>query len=201
MKLTSITLGIATAAAIFIAGCATSQKTISEESLGLRKTDLYTEQSTVASKTMYKEEAPGTSKRIERSYENAPPMIPHSVEGMLPITINNNMCTTCHLPGIAESMNATPIPKTHFTNYRPDTKLDKKGDIIKDGKIVRNTSDLKLAKEKKLDTLSGARFNCSQCHAPQSKGQLVKNNFKPDFREAGSKNSSDLIQKMDEGVK
>ncbi|RXJ86272.1 nitrate reductase cytochrome c-type subunit [Arcobacter sp. CECT 8985] len=201
MKLTSITLGIATAAAIFIAGCATSQKTISEESLGLRKTDLYTEQSTVASKTMYKQATPGTSERIERSYENAPPMIPHSVEGMLPITINNNSCTQCHLPGIAESMNATPIPKTHFTNYRPDTKLDKKGDIIKDGKIVKNTTDLKLAKEKKLATLSGARFNCSQCHAPQSEGQLVKNNFKPDFREAGSKNSSHLFKDMDEGVK
>ncbi|RXJ94414.1 nitrate reductase [Malaciobacter molluscorum] len=201
MKLTSITLGIATAAAIFIAGCATSQKTISEESLGLRKTDLYTEKSTVASKTMYKQTPPGTGEKFERSYENAPPMIPHSVEGMLPITINNNMCTTCHLPGIAESMNATPIPKTHFTNYRPDTKLDKKGEIVKDGKVVENTTDVTLAKEKKLDTLSGARFNCSQCHAPQSNGQLVKNNFKPDFREAGSKNSSDLIKKMDEGVK
>lgn len=201
MKLTNIALGIATAAALFVAGCATSQKTVSEESLGLRKTDLYSESSTVADKTQYTSTPAGTGITYQRSFENAPPMIPHDVEGMLPITINNNSCTSCHTPGVAETMNATPIPKSHFTDFRPVTKLLEDGKIVKDGKIVTNTSDLVLADYKKLNTLAGARFNCSQCHAPQSKGQLVENTFQPDFKSKDAKNASNLIDTMNEGVK
>ncbi|WP_419777417.1 nitrate reductase cytochrome c-type subunit [Malaciobacter marinus] len=201
MKLTSITLGIATAAVLFAAGCATSQKTVSEESLGLRKTDLYTEKSTIADKTKYSTSPAGAGMIYERAFENAPPMIPHDIEGMLPITINNNACTTCHTPGIAESMNATPIPKSHFTDFRPVTKLLKDGKIEKDGKVYTNTSDLKLADYKKLNSLAGARFNCSQCHAPQSDGQLVDNTFKADFKTENANKSSNLIDTMNEGVK
>ncbi len=200
MKLTNIALGIATAAAIFVAGCVSSPQTVSEESLGLRKTDLYTEQATVADKTMYKDTVPGTGVTIERAFENAPPMIPHSVDGMLPITIKDNQCTTCHLPGIAESMNATPIPKSHFTDFRPETHLSKDGKIVKNGKTVENTSDL-LVSNRKLTDLAGARFNCSQCHAPQSEGQLVDNNFKADFRAADANKTSNLIDNINEGVK
>ncbi len=199
MKLTNIALGIATAAAIFVAGCASNSQTVSEESLGLRKTDLYTEQTTVADKTMYKDAVPGTGVTFERAFENAPPMIPHSVDGMLPITIKDNQCTTCHLPGIAESMNATPIPKSHFTDFRPETSLSKDGNIVKNGKVVDNTSDL-LVSNRKLNDLSGSRFNCTQCHAPQSEGKLVDNNFKADFRAPNSNKVSNLIDTINEGV-
>jgi cytochrome c-type protein NapB len=35
---------------------------------------------------------------------------------------------------------------------------------------------------KKENRLQGARFNCSQCHAPQSETELaVENNFQPDY--------------------
>lgn len=200
MKLKSLTLGLATAAAIFVAGC-TANQTVSEESLGLRKTDIYTEATTTGDKTMYGKIAAGESMKFERAYENAPPMIPHDVEGMLPITIDNNACVGCHEPAVAASMGATPIPKSHFTDFRPATTLSADGKIVKNGKTIRNTSDL-LVSEKSLSELSGTRFNCSQCHAPQSTGKLaVESVFQPDFRTSDLKDSSNLVDVITEGVK
>jgi len=128
-------------------------------------------------------------------------MIPHDVEGMLPITIDNNQCIMCHEPAVAQSMGAVPYPKSHLTNFRPETKLDKDGKIEKDGKIITNTSDIKVV-EKPLETLAGARFNCSQCHAPQSMTtEAPKNNFTPEFRGVGLNSKSNLIDNIEEGVK
>ena len=200
MKLNKLTISIATLAAVFTVGCATAQ-TVSEESLGLRKTNLYSEAQTTGDKTQYSKAPAGTSTKIERAFENAPPMIPHDVEGMLPITINNNQCTSCHEPAVAVSMGATPIPKSHFTDFRPNTTLAKDGRIAKEGKAVTNTSDFKTV-GKPLDTLSGTRFNCSQCHAPQSEGNMVpKNDFEAEFRTEGLNSKSNLIDNINEGVK
>lgn len=200
MKLGRLTLGIATATALFIVGCATTQ-TVSEESLGLRKTDLYTEDKTTGDMTKYGTEPAGSSTKIARAYENAPPMIPHDVEGMLPITINNNQCTTCHDPAVAESMGATPIPKSHFTDFRPITKVDANGAMIVEGKVITNTSDIKTVSHKN-DSLEGARFNCSQCHAPQSIAtEAPANNFAPEFRSESLTGKSNLIDVINDGVK
>ena len=83
-------------------GCAVSQS-YNEEELGLRKVDLYSEKTVVAESTSYSTVAAGESKVIQRSFENAPPMIPHDVEGMLDMTKENNACTGCHLPEVAEA--------------------------------------------------------------------------------------------------
>lgn len=177
---------------------------ISEEELGLRKTNLYTEKDTVADKTQYKKEPAGTSVKIARAFENAPPMIPHDTEGMLPITIDNNSCTGCHQPEVASSMGATPIPKSHFTDLRPVTKINKQGKMVKEGIEVVNTSDIKtLDTQKRLKaTLVGARFNCSQCHAPQSNSNNIPTNeFKAEFRSEGLNSKSNLIDNINEGVK
>ncbi len=191
-------------AAIVVVGCASSGGTISEESLGLRKTNLYTEDGTKPEATKFTTAAPGTSKRFDRAYENAPPMIPHSVDGLLPITKANNACLGCHMPDVAPSMGATPIPPSHFTNFRPTTVM-KDGNIVKEGKAFgtgyKNTSDIKIAKAKKLDHLYQGRYNCSQCHAPQAELKpLVKNTFTPDFRKEDEKKRSNLIDVMNEGV-
>ena len=200
MKLGKLTLGIVTAATLLVVGC-TAGKTVSEESLGLRTTNLYTEDTTTGDQTKYGTMAAGTSTKIARAFENAPPMIPHDVEGMLPITIDNNQCTTCHEPAVAPSMGATPIPKSHFTSFRPETKLSKDGVMLQEGKLLNNTSDIKTV-EKPLDALSGARFNCSACHAPQSEGLNVpKNNFATEFRSEGLNGHSNLIDTINEGVK
>lgn len=200
MKLGKLTLGIATATALFVVGCTTT-KTVSEESLGLRNTDLYSEDKTIGDKTQYTVTPAGTSTKIARAFENAPPMIPHDIEGMLPITINNNQCITCHDPAVAESMGATPIPKSHFTNFRPTTKVDANGAMIVEGKVIKNTSDIKTVSHKG-DSLEGARFNCSQCHAPQSTTtEAPANNFTPEFRSEGLNGKSNLIDVINDGVK
>jgi nitrate reductase (cytochrome), electron transfer subunit len=200
MKLGKLTLGIITAATLLVINCSAS-KTVSEESLGLRTTNLYSEDTTTSDKTQYGTKPAGESTKIKRAFENAPPMIPHDVEGMLPITIDNNQCTMCHDPAVAESMGATPIPKTHFTNFRPKTELTKDGVMLKNGKHLDNTIDIKTV-EKPLDSLAGARFNCSQCHVPQSEGNNVpKNNFTSEFRSEGLNGKSNLIDTINEGVK
>jgi cytochrome c-type protein NapB len=191
--------------ALISVSCASSSSaTISEEELGLRKTSLNDENSVKPMEFSYSKDAPGTSKKIERAFLNAPPMIPHSVEGLIPITKNNNQCLSCHMPEVAKSMGATPIPPSHFINFRPDTKMEG-GKVIKEGKVVgkdiKNTSDIKLAKAKKLNQLYQGRFNCTQCHAPQANVKpLVKNNFTPDFKDEKLKGKSNLVDVINEGV-
>ena len=177
-----------------------SGATVSEESLGLRKTNLYSEDSVTPVEGKYTTVAPGSSKRFDRAFENAPPMIPHSVDGLLPITTSNNACLGCHMPDVAPSMNATPIPPSHFTNFRPMTKIAADGKMVKEGVEISNTSDIKIVARQE-DKLYQGRFNCSQCHAPQAEIKpLVDNNFQPDFRKPEEKQKSNLIDVINEGV-
>ncbi len=206
-----IVLGALTAA-LLMTGCADSaataapaakaevKATVTEASLGLRKTDLYSENTTVAAKTEYGQAAAGTSQKFDRAFDNAPPMIPHSVEGLLPITINNNTCIGCHAPAVAPSVGATAIPASHFTSFRPVTSIADNGKIVKEGKQVDNTSDFKTV-TKTLEHMNQARYNCSQCHAPQSQGNLlVENNFRPDFQSEDMKHGSSLLDTLNTGV-
>ena len=212
--ISKITLGLATAALLFV-GCGDADKAtpanttkvkpiINEESLGLRKTDLYPEKTeTEGVKTKYSKTAAGSGKFIKRAFQDAPPMIPHDVEGMLPITINDNQCIACHDPLVAKDMGATPYPSSHMTNFRANTSIGASGKITKNGHEVENTSsaNLKNISIKKENKLVGARFNCSQCHAPQSDGQLVENNFEADFTSKdGASRSSWNGTKLMEGI-
>lgn len=209
--ISKITIGLATATLLFV-GCSNnvkpessseSVKTVSEESLGLRKTNLYSEAETVSDETRYSKTMAGSGHKIKRAFQDAPPMIPHDTEGMLPITIDNNQCTGCHQPGVAESMGALPYPKSHMTDFRPLTALTADGAVTKNGAHVTNTSSEKLENVtiKEMDTLAGARFNCSQCHAPQSEGLAVKNTFEADFTsDDGASKSAWSGTKLMEGI-
>ncbi|MFK5975228.1 MAG: nitrate reductase cytochrome c-type subunit [Sulfurovum sp.] len=181
-----------------------NKASVTEKELGLRKTNLYNEEKAKGSLTDYTRPVAGTSTKFERAFLDAPPMIPHSVDGLLPITTNNNQCLGCHMPEVAKSMGATPLSETHFTNYRPHTIM-KDGKVFKEGQELgselKNTSDIKIAKTTKTKTLYQGRFNCTQCHAPQSKTKTdVANTFRPDFSNDTEKASSSLIDTMNEGV-
>jgi len=212
--ISKITIGLATAALLFV-GCGSADKatptkevkapkTVTEESLGLRKTDLYSEKAeTFGDETKYNKSTAGSGHKFKRAFQDAPPMIPHDVEGLLPITINNNQCTSCHQPGVAESMNALPYPKSHMTDFRPATSIATDGKIAKNGTSVDNTSSAKLeyVSIKEIGTLSGARFNCTQCHAPQSDSPAPKNNFEADFTSTdGASKSTWSGTKLMEGI-
>ncbi len=174
-----------------------NKKEVKEVVFGLRKTDLYSEESdTEGDRATYGTDAPGTSKRIERAFQDAPPMIPHSVEGLLPIKTGNNQCITCHMPETAAAMGATPIPKSHFTNFRPTHNFDGK-------QFTKSIDNYKneIAISKPSDKLSMARFNCSQCHAPQSRGDLVvSNTFEGGFSEENGKTTSTWYDHMNDDL-
>ena len=148
---------------------------ISEEELGIRKETLYDENKTtpVYGEPLNKEA--GDSIRIERAFENSPPLIPHDITGMLPIALTDNICMGCHMPDESESSGATPIPKSHLFDI--STGKDLKG---------------------KLD---GKRFNCMQCHVIQTTlSPAVENIFKGVFREEGDRYRSNLIDTLNEGI-
>jgi len=170
-----------------------NKKEVTESVLGLRKTDLYSEKDdTKGMKTEYSSDAPGTSQRLARAFQDAPPMIPHSVEGLLPIKAGNNQCVGCHMPEVAAGVGATPIPKSHLTNFRPKHKFD--GKEFK--KAIDNLKN-EVAISKAGDKLVMARFNCSQCHAPQSKGDLaVSNTFEGGFSAKDGKSASSWYDHM-----
>jgi len=212
MKTMTLLLSTLVAFTLFITGCienpeAASQEvakpSVSEESLGLRKTDLYGEHDTLASTTRYRTTAPGEGKVLKRAFQDAPPMISHSVDGMLPIKIDSNQCLSCHMPKMAKMVNATAIPKSHFTNFRPSTHMID-GEIVKSGRVIENTSSATLSHVSivKQGDLVGARFNCTQCHAPQSQGNVaVQNNFEADYTsQNGASRSSWSGTKLMEGI-
>ncbi|MCX6074987.1 MAG: nitrate reductase cytochrome c-type subunit [Campylobacterales bacterium] len=200
MKATRIISSLV-AACILISGvyaASNSSAGIDEKDLGIRKTEVYSEDNTVPDGTNYHSEARGTSKKIQRAYVNAPPMIPHDISDLDEIDKNNNACLGCHMPDVAITMGATPIPKTHFTNFRPAVETD-----VEDN--FKSESNDKIIKKDLHGVLWQALYNCTQCHAPQTQGKLqVESNFKPDYaNNKGQKhqNRSYLMDEIGIGVK
>ncbi len=207
--LTQTSIGLV-ASALLLIGCANvatdavandtvAKPTISVSNLGYRGTDDLLKEDVVPPAVKYHAAAPGTSKKFKRAFQDAPPMIPHDTTGMLPITKEDNQCIMCHMPDVAASMGATPIPISHFTNFRPQTKVVG-NKILKNGKAVKNTSSEHLANvsikvDKKEQKLYAGRYNCSQCHAPQATNALVdESKFKPVFASPDGEHKSSWDQ-------
>ena len=177
MKAYKLILGAVCAAALFI-GCnnpSVGGKN-SDDVNTLRGSEVADENVTLAD-INWTSPMPGESTRYDRSFENAPPLIPHDVSDLIPITKDNNMCVSCHMPEVAESVGATPIPKSHLYSIR--FNKDKGGELSQD------------------------RYNCTTCHVPQANVKpRVKNNFKPDFsRQKDSQHRSNLLDVLNEGVR
>ncbi|WP_066389233.1 nitrate reductase cytochrome c-type subunit [Helicobacter himalayensis] len=149
-------------------------KSVSDTEIGLRKVPLESEN--VKLQNFKFNDAPaGESQKIERAFENAPPLIPHDIEGMTPLTQQDNQCITCHDPAVAKDMGATPVPSSHMFDLRAS---------------------------KKMSTISDSRFNCTQCHVPQANAKpVVGNNFKPVFTNEKQKHQSNLLDVLNQGVK
>jgi cytochrome c-type protein NapB len=144
----------------------------SDTELSYRNVPLLDDASTPA--VFFEAPDPGESTLAERAFENAPPLIPHNVDGLLPITMSENACTDCHLPEDAADMGATPVPASHLYDMR---------------------------RNQQLESLNPANYNCTMCHAPQADtGQLVENVFEPYFRAQEQKERSNLLDTLNEGV-
>ncbi|ANE36171.1 periplasmic nitrate reductase NapAB, small subunit, periplasmic diheme cytochrome c550 protein [Campylobacter iguaniorum] len=161
-------------AALLLVACGSS-KQVADTEIGLRTVDIVDENSVKNPEIKWLGDAPGTNKRFDRSFENAPPLIPHSLEGLIPITAESNMCVTCHMPEVAKDAGTLPVPKSHLTDLRTGKDLG--------------------------GQLSESRFNCTQCHVAQADVKpLKKNNFKADFRYKDSNESSNLLDILNQGI-
>lgn len=88
---------------------------------------------------------------VPRNFAQQPPLIPHRTRDYK-INLRSNKCLTCHHPDRAYSVNAPPVPVSHFIN--------------REG-----------VKEQRV---SGRRYFCVQCHVPQDGVQPpVANTFTP----------------------
>ncbi len=165
---------VAAIAGFVFFGCGADQG-YGENDIGLRKSTLFSENVNIE-RIDYTGKAAGESTLIERSFENAPPMISHTTDGMLPITKDSNSCTSCHLPDVAAAVMATPMPKSHFYDFRKKAAIKNGG-------------------------MDETRFNCVICHATQANAKpLVGNNFTPNFRQEQGREKSNLIDVVNEGV-
>jgi len=102
----------------------------------------------IAGIVTYDGNAPGSNAPTAPAYPGAPAQIPHSVDGLLPITLQANACLGCHdQPTLVDPVPpgmATPMPKSHY----------------------------------RAKKVSGDRYVCSQCHVPQAGVEpLVGNTF------------------------
>ncbi len=97
---------------------------------------------------------PGEGPLLARAFEGAPALIPHTLEDMVPITRDENLCIDCHFIEEAEEGDPTPIPESHLR-------------------------DMRRSPEKVGEAVAGARYNCVLCHvAPSSAAPLVGNRFR-----------------------
>lgn len=179
---------------MFIVSCnSNGDGSIDEDTLGIIDADVQSDETNLKSKAKFTDTPPGISATFDRSFENAPPLIPHDIEGFLPIKIDNNICLSCHMPDKIETSGAIAIPKMHFTVLRPMLHEV-------DGKYVFANADTLVRVEH--DELNNAFFNCSQCHVPQAKVSVdIKNLFTPEFREEFGLEKSTLDKQFEDGLK
>ncbi len=136
-------------------GSAQAVEQIDEAKLGLSKTSVFNDPAPELFE--YNDTKARHSKTMPRAFSGAPPQIPHEVESMLPITIDDNQCLECHdrpeKIGQEKVKGGSPMEKSHYS---------KLGEM--------NTTD--------GWQLSGARFNCNQCHVPQAEvDPIMANTF------------------------
>jgi cytochrome c-type protein NapB len=103
----------------------------------------------------YRETEAGESKAFERSFPGAPPLIPHTLEDMLPITVGDNECLECHHPDNVESEADMPLTESHF-----------KGPVMGKGKESQGL--VWVVEGYEVRDKVGARYDCMMCHAPQA---------------------------------
>ena len=164
---------------------------IEDATLGFIEADVNSEETDFKYRAEYSLNRPGDGNKLERSFENAPPLIPHTTSGFFPIKIDRNICKSCHMPEKAEEVKAVPLPETHMSNIRPRL-------VFVDG-IYQNPKEGVIVE--KLKNLNNAYFNCSQCHTPQTDVKVdITNLFTPEFRQEFGLSNSDLIERIAEGI-
>ncbi len=133
--------------AVVLAGITYAAEPVDDSQLGLEKSSVFDTPTPEAPEYIGK--ASAGDARFQQAYSDAPPMIPHDIATMLPITLEKNNCLMCHQQpdriGQKSPGAPTPLPTSHYTSAKK---------------------------------LQGSRYNCMACHAPQADAKpLVKNTY------------------------
>jgi nitrate reductase (cytochrome), electron transfer subunit len=137
---------------VMATGC-TSAAPVADTELGLSKGSVFDVPTPPAVKPNVS--SPGEGPVLPRPYAIAPPRVPHAVADFLPITGKQNACLDCHAVKEKKEGEATPIPPSHYTDYRN-------------------------APDRVGGQLAGARHVCVSCHAVKTDApDLVGNRFRP----------------------
>lgn len=148
---------IALAVVLGLVGIAIAQSANDDKDLGLDKHSVFDTPDPIVAVDTAAE--PGESQLLGKYFSEAPPLIPHQIKEFLPITIENNQCAECHdqpdmIGKKIDEGDPTPAPASHYTDLRRDP-----------GKVTGK--------------LIGARYVCTQCHAPQEDAKpLVENTYR-----------------------
>lgn len=165
---------------------------IDEDKLGIIDADVKSEETNFKEKAKYNVVIPGSGAKVERAFENAPPLIPHTTQGFFPIKIDQNICLSCHMPEEAKTTGAISLPETHFMDLRPQP-------VEENGEYTIKGNETLIVKHK--EKLNNSYFNCSQCHVPLTNVQVdIENLFTPEFREKFGLEKSNLDKTIDEGI-
>ena len=99
----------------------------------------------------YAGKAPGSQKPIARTFSTQPPLIPHSIEDLGEVTLQDNRCVSCHGPDNYKVAGAPKVANSHLKE--------------RDGNM--------------LPEVSPALYQCTACHVPQVDAKpLVQNTFR-----------------------
>jgi cytochrome c-type protein NapB len=142
-------------ALVWLAACATSSPpaAMPAAGLGLEKGPVLA--TPVPPELSVNDSAPGAAPLPRASYPGVSPVIPHGIDGMVPITPRENACLACHGTATKEKGAPTPIPASHYV-------------------------DLRNAPERAGAKVSDTRYVCVSCHVEAtSRKPLVGNDFKP----------------------
>lgn len=127
---------------------------VKDTALGLSKTSVFEAPAPPAFQP--EQSAPGEKPLPPRLGPQIPPVVPHGVADMLPITREQNACVDCHaIAGPKKAGEPTPLPASHYVDYR--NAPDKAGDKV-----------------------AGARWLCTACHVPRTDAApLVGSRYRP----------------------
>lgn len=105
----------------------------------------------------YSDAKPGYNDRLDTAWEELPPQVPHKVDEYLPVVMSDNQCLDCH-----------DVPKYIGKPVNTDRTIKNKSPMSKEHYASND-----------LEDVSGARFNCTQCHVPLSDATpLVENTYR-----------------------
>jgi cytochrome c-type protein NapB len=154
MKVLTILAALGLIAAT-VSGNAADSSAIDELNMGLSKTSVF--DTPTPQVYTYSDAKPGYNDRLAKAWEELPPAIPHRIDEFLPVVLEDNQCLDCH-------------DKPKYIDRPKNTD-----------RTIKNKSPMSrnhYATEE-LEEVSGARYNCTQCHVPQSNAKpLVENIYR-----------------------